>query len=334
MADGSLTMTPTTVGAYLRDLPPDRRVAMARVCSMIRRSARGVRESMRYGLAFYELDGPLFALESGRRHMSLFVAEQEVVARHKSVLQGVDARRSFVRFSDLNRLPLDVVEKIVRDSVAARRTRVAQGTVPTQAELLRLWDIKEEKAAPPPGKQVISLKPTAAELAAQAAAMAASGSMAAAAAATTKMVSAIVRHATQAAIPLAAGKNGAATRTVPAKQTAANKQAAAKKSAAKPARKSAAAGSSKSLAKSSIQPLVKSPAKPIKTTTRPTAKVAGAAKKPATAKKAAKAVAKKAVVKKVLQKPVARKAARRPAAKPAARKIAKKPAAKPAARRR
>ena len=52
--------TASTVGGYLRDLPPDRRVAMARLCSMIRRSARGVRESMRYGLAFYELDGPLF----------------------------------------------------------------------------------------------------------------------------------------------------------------------------------------------------------------------------------------------------------------------------------
>ena len=106
--------TATTVGAYLRDLPPDRRVAMARVCSMIRRSARGVRESMRYGLAFYELDGPLFALESGRRHMSLYVAEQEVVLRHKEALAGVNTARSFIRFSDFNRLPLDVVEKIVR----------------------------------------------------------------------------------------------------------------------------------------------------------------------------------------------------------------------------
>ncbi len=138
-----------TVGAYLRDLPPDRRVAMARVCSMIRRSARGVRESMRYGLAFYELDGPLFALESGRRHMSLYVAEQDVVLKHKDALPGVNPGRSFIKFSDLNRLPLDVVEKIVRDSVAARRSRVAQGTVPTQAELLKLWGIKEEAALPP-----------------------------------------------------------------------------------------------------------------------------------------------------------------------------------------
>ncbi len=141
--------TASTVGAYLRDLPPDRRVAMARLCSMIRRSARGVRESMRYGLAFYELDGPLFALESGRRHMSLYVAEKDVVLKHREALQGVNAAKSFIKFSDLNRLPLDVVEKIVRDSVAARRQRVSQGTVPTQAELLKLWDINEEAAAPP-----------------------------------------------------------------------------------------------------------------------------------------------------------------------------------------
>ncbi|HVE89066.1 MAG TPA: DUF1801 domain-containing protein [Burkholderiaceae bacterium] len=144
-----MTSTASTVGAYLRDLPPDRRVAMARLCSMIRRSARGVRESMRYGLAFYELDGPLFALESGRRHMSLYVAEKDVVLKHKDALTGVNAAKSFIKFSDLNRLPLDVVERIVRDSVAARRQRLAAGSVPTQAELLKLWDIKEEDAAPP-----------------------------------------------------------------------------------------------------------------------------------------------------------------------------------------
>src|SRR6266853_285161 len=141
--------TATTVGAYLRDLPPDRRVAMARVCSMIRRSARGVRESMRYGLAFYELDGPLFALESGRRHMSLYVAEQDVVIRHKEALAGVNAARSFIRFSDFNRLPLDVVEKIVRESVVARRARATNGSIPTQAELLKLWAIKEHAAQAP-----------------------------------------------------------------------------------------------------------------------------------------------------------------------------------------
>ena len=158
-----MNSTATTVGTYLRDLPPDRRVAMARVCSMIRRSARGVRESMRYGLAFYELDGPLFALESGRRHMSLYVAEQEVVVKHKESLPGVNVLRSYVKFSDLNRLPLDIVEKIVRDSVAARRTRALQGSLPTQAELLKLWAIKEEAVQVPvaAAKSAPSAKPAA-----------------------------------------------------------------------------------------------------------------------------------------------------------------------------
>lgn len=66
----------TTVGGYLQSLPNDRRVSMARVCSMIRRSARGVRESMRFGLAFYELDGPIFAVKSHDKSLTLYYAEK------------------------------------------------------------------------------------------------------------------------------------------------------------------------------------------------------------------------------------------------------------------
>lgn len=230
--------TASTVGAYLRDLPPDRRVAMARLCSMIRRSARGVRESMRYGLAFYELDGPLFALESGRRHMSLYVAEKEVVLKHKDALAGVNAAKSFIKFSDLNRLPLDVVEKIVRDSVAARRQRVSQGTVPTQAELLKLWDINEEAAAPPATTVKLPIvKP---------------------AAAMTDAINAMantMRDAMYAAIDMATGSVAPvkpATKKAPAKKsasrstgeraaTAAAKKAPPRKAPARPAKKTAAA---------------------------------------------------------------------------------------------
>lgn len=147
-----MVLTATTVGGYLRDLPPDRRVAMARVCSMIRRSARGVRESMRYGLAFYELDGPLFALSSSEEKMTLFVAEPSVVERYDSVISGVVKDCSAIEFKDLNRIPLDLLEKVVRDSVVARRERIKdQGSAPSQAELLTLWKVTEEQAkeAPP-----------------------------------------------------------------------------------------------------------------------------------------------------------------------------------------
>lgn len=139
----------TTVGGYLQSLPNDRRVAMARVCSMIRRSARGVRESMRFGLAFYELDGPLFAVESHEKSLTLYIAEKEVIEEFKDKFKIINAERCCIEFPDLNCLPLDVVEKLVRASLARRRARKGVG-IPSQAELLELWGLSEEDAAAAP----------------------------------------------------------------------------------------------------------------------------------------------------------------------------------------
>lgn len=139
----------TTVGGYLQSLPNDRRVAMARVCSMIRRSARGVRESMRFGLAFYELDGPIFAVESHEKSLILYYAEQEAAAGHETQWKGLDTEHRRVEFKDLNCLPLDVVESIVRASLKLRRARNS-ADIPSQSDLLKVWGIREEAAAVAP----------------------------------------------------------------------------------------------------------------------------------------------------------------------------------------
>lgn len=283
--------TVTTVGGYLRDLPPDRRVAMARVCSMIRRSARGVRESMRYGLAFYELDGPLFALESGAKHMALYVAEQDVVERHKDALPGVDPERSFITFNDLSRLPLDVVEKIVRDSVTARRTRVQQGQVPTQAELLKLWDIKEEAAAAPPPVVRIPMRPTVVDVL-ETATLAMRNMMNAAFDVASGVIEAQRSTSAEASpsdeVPPKPAKKTAAKKAVKAAKADKPAAAASKPAASKPAAKKAPA--KKTATEAKLEPVVK----------------AAPAKKPAAAAKSA-----------------AKPAAPTPAAKPAAKKVAK-----------
>lgn len=139
----------TTVGGYLQSLPNDRRVAMARVCSMIRRSARGVRESMRFGLAFYELDGPIFAVKSHEKSLTLYYAEKDAAVGNESRWKGLDQEHRCVEFRDLNCLPLDVVEGIVRSSLKLRRSRPIE-EMPTQAELLEVWGIREEDAAVAP----------------------------------------------------------------------------------------------------------------------------------------------------------------------------------------
>lgn len=159
----------TVLGVFLQGLPHDRRVAMARVASLIRRAARGVRESKRFGLVFYELNGgPLFALESREKSLTLYVAEKSVVDGMADKFKGYDPEHSLIHFNDLNRLPLPDIEKIVRASVLVRRER---GTVPAQAEILELWDVKEEEAAVAPPVVRISMR-TADDEAAEAAAKA------------------------------------------------------------------------------------------------------------------------------------------------------------------
>lgn len=159
----------TVLGVFLQGLPPDRRVAMARVASLIRRAARGVRESKRFGLVFYELNGgPLFALESREKSLTLYIAEKSVIEPFLSKLKGVDAEHCLIEFTDLNRLPLPDIEKIVRASVVVRRER---GTVPAQSEILDMWGVKEEEAAVAPPVVRISMR-TADDAAAEAAAKA------------------------------------------------------------------------------------------------------------------------------------------------------------------
>lgn len=102
----------TVLGVFLQGLPPDRRVAMARVASLIRRAARGVRESKRFGLVFYELNGgPLFGLESREKSLTLYIAERSVIEPFLSTMKGIDAEHSLIEFTDLNRLPLPDIER-------------------------------------------------------------------------------------------------------------------------------------------------------------------------------------------------------------------------------
>ena len=90
--------------------------------------------------------------------MILFVAEETVLEAFKEKLPNVNLVQRTILFNDLNRIPLDHIERIVRDSVTARRSRVANGEMPTQAQMLEIWGITEEAAKAPPPTVRISLK--------------------------------------------------------------------------------------------------------------------------------------------------------------------------------
>ena len=213
----------TVLGVFLQGLPPDRRVAMARVASLIRRAARGVRESKRFGLVFYELNGgPLFGLESREKSLTLYIAEKSVIEPFVPTLKGIDAEHSLIEFTDLNRLPLPDIEKIVRASVVARRERQA---APSQSEILAMWGVKEEEAAVAPPVVRISMR-TAEDEQAEAAAKAEAERLAA--------ENKKILRPTRPEKSLVQKRAAAAAASKP-KSTKASKAAAEEKSAAKPA---------------------------------------------------------------------------------------------------
>lgn len=113
----------TTVDQYIAEAPEERREDLQRIREMIRDAAPNADECMRYGHPHWDLDGSLFALASQKHHLSLYVAEKEIMAQVQprfQSLRGVSAAKSCLRFRRLDQVPVDEVEDLLRDAVRAR----------------------------------------------------------------------------------------------------------------------------------------------------------------------------------------------------------------------
>lgn len=112
-----------TVDTYLAELPADRREALAILRKRIREHVPDATETMEYGMASYQLGGSmLFALASQKAHMGLYVCETDVVEAHRHRLGKLDCGKGCIRFKKIANLPLDVIEDILREATARRRS--------------------------------------------------------------------------------------------------------------------------------------------------------------------------------------------------------------------
>ncbi|MHC4845607.1 MAG: iron chaperone [Planctomycetota bacterium] len=109
-----------TVAAYMKELPAERRAALARLRALIRKGAKGATEDMRYGMPTYTLDGEyLFAFAAQKNNYSFYCCYTDVLKKHKKRLGKLDCGKSCVRFRKPEDLDLDVVADMVSDSVKA-----------------------------------------------------------------------------------------------------------------------------------------------------------------------------------------------------------------------
>lgn len=123
----------TTVKAYLKELPDDRRIVVSAVRDVVLRNLpAGYRETMNWGMICYEIplerypetynDQPLcyMALAAQKNHFSLYLmgycdcAKQETTLKQDFQKAGkkLDMGKACVRFRKLEDLPLDVIGRV------------------------------------------------------------------------------------------------------------------------------------------------------------------------------------------------------------------------------
>jgi uncharacterized protein YdhG (YjbR/CyaY superfamily) len=109
----------TTVPAFLKQLPADRRAALPRLRALFLKAAPKAVESMRHGMPTYDAGPgqPLFAMNAQKHDLALSVCDTAVVAAHRSDLEGLDCGKSCIRFRGLDQLPLPAVMKILAAAV-------------------------------------------------------------------------------------------------------------------------------------------------------------------------------------------------------------------------
>jgi uncharacterized protein YdhG (YjbR/CyaY superfamily) len=105
------------VDDYMDKLALERRAALAVVRSLVFETVPDAVESMRYRMPTYEFEnGVLCALASQKHYMSLYM-DAELVEKHGEELAGLDVGKSCIRFRKLEKLPLDTVTAILRETV-------------------------------------------------------------------------------------------------------------------------------------------------------------------------------------------------------------------------
>lgn len=107
---------------YLDGLPPEQRVALARVRAAVGELEPEAEEGESYGMpAFLYAGRPLLGFRAAKKHLSVFPFSPAAVEAVEDRLEGFDVSKGTIRFSPDSPLPEDVLA----DLVCARKKEIA-----------------------------------------------------------------------------------------------------------------------------------------------------------------------------------------------------------------
>ena len=105
------------VDDYLVGLAPERKAALVKIRDLVFKTVPDAQESMRYKMPTYAYAGEgLCAFASQKHYMSLYM-DVEILAKHKDELNHLNLGKSCIRFTKLEKLPLETVKQILRETI-------------------------------------------------------------------------------------------------------------------------------------------------------------------------------------------------------------------------
>src|SRR5687767_15878637 len=115
------------VDAWFAEVDPKREPALRAVRASALKHFGPATERMSYGMPAYqrpEDDAPLFAFNSQKQHISLYVSTR-VHPLYEAELKGLDAGKSCIRFRKPDQIDLGLVDRMLADS--AKLSKVGKG---------------------------------------------------------------------------------------------------------------------------------------------------------------------------------------------------------------
>jgi uncharacterized protein YdhG (YjbR/CyaY superfamily) len=110
-----------TVADYLGALTPERREALEELRALVFEVAPDAVETMHYGMPAYDVAGKVLCqFASQKRYVSLYL-DPKIVDKHRGELEGLSLGKGCVRFRKLDKLPLETIERMLRE--IARREK-------------------------------------------------------------------------------------------------------------------------------------------------------------------------------------------------------------------
>ena len=115
------TMTNKTqeVDNYLEELDPQRRAALTQVRSLILETVPDALESMKYRMPTYDYGGAMLCEFASQKHYVSLYMDTALVDKHREELKHLDLGKSCIRFKSIDQLPLDIVRKMLEETVQA-----------------------------------------------------------------------------------------------------------------------------------------------------------------------------------------------------------------------